>query len=205
MESTPPRLTLQSHGTDATSNTTWRSTTKQSKFSSTDLSRPETASPPINVLSIAGDSVDVWPNARFISVNDRLPSSIITFSFKRDPNWQSGDAYAWRAKFFNVDEKLEWLIGVEYDNGKVEWINETPDGDGWKELALQTDSLHNPTRLFGYLSAPNKPGTELRIDSVALIRKRLNANNYNRPYTLSIENFNPPVEINDSIANDTVR
>lgn len=158
-----------------------------------------------NALSIAGDSVDVWPNARFISVNDRLPSSIITFSFKRDPNWQSGDAYAWRAKFFNIDEKLEWLIGVEYDNGKVEWINETPDGDGWKELALQTDSLHNPTRLFGYLSAPNKPGTELRIDSVALIRKRLNANNYNRPYTLSIENFNPPVEINDSIANDTVR
>ena len=39
-----------------------------------------------NALSIAGDSVDVWPNARFISINDRLPSRMITFSFGRDPN-----------------------------------------------------------------------------------------------------------------------
>ena len=83
-----------------------------------------------NALSIAGDSVDVWPNARFISINDRLPSRMITFSFGRDPNWEKGDDYVWRAKFFNVDERMEWLMGVEYSDGAVEWRNESPDADG---------------------------------------------------------------------------
>ncbi len=158
-----------------------------------------------NALSIAGDSVDVWPNARFISINDRLPSRMITFSFGRDPNCEKGDDYVWRAKFFNVDERMEWLMGVEYSDGAVEWRNESPDADGWKEITLQTDSLRHPTRLFGYLSAINRRGTELRIDSISLVRKRLNPDSYNRPYTYSIPNFNEPVEIADSIANDTIR
>ena len=158
-----------------------------------------------NALSIAGDSVDVWPNARFISINDRLPSRMITFSFGRDPNWEKGYDYVWRAKFFNVDERMEWLMGVEYSDGAVEWRNESPDADGWKEITLQTDSLRHPTRLFGYLSAINRRGTELRIDSISLVRKRLNPDSYNSPYTYSIPNFNEPVEIADSIANDTIR
>ncbi len=158
-----------------------------------------------NALSIAGDSVDVWPNARFISINDRLPSRIISFSFGRDPNWERGDAYAWRAKFFNVDERLEWLMGIEYADGSVEWHYESPDGGGWKELSLQTDSTRTPTRLFGYLSAKNRPGTELRLDSISLVRRRINPMGYTRPYTNSLQKFNDPVEIADTIANDTVR
>ena len=157
-----------------------------------------------NALSIAGDSVDVWPSARFISINDRLPSKTITFSFGRDPNWQRGDSYAWRAKFFNADERMEWLMGVEYSDGSVEWHNESPESDGWRELAVQTDSLRQPTRLFGYLAASNRRGTELRIDSLSLIRKRLNPNRYNRPYTTNIRKYNEPVQINDSISNDSI-
>lgn len=158
-----------------------------------------------NALSIAGDSVDVWPNARFISLNDRLPSHFVTFSFGRDPNWQRGDNYAWRAKFFNADTRMEWLMGIEYADGSIEWHNETPEGDGWKEISLQTDSTRQPTRLFGYLSGNNTRGTELRIDSVSLVRKRLDQNNYRRSYTNSIDNFNDPIEITDSIPADTIR
>ncbi len=158
-----------------------------------------------NALSIAGDSVDVWPNPRFISIHDRLPSSIMTFSFGRDHNWQKGDNYTWRAKVSNPGERMEWMLGAEYSDGSVEWHYETPDGDGWKYINLQTDSLRHPTRLFGYLSALNRPGTELRLDSMELVRKRLNRDTYRRTYTTDFAGFYPPVEINDSTTNDTIR
>ncbi len=156
-----------------------------------------------NALSIAGDSVDVWPNPRFISINDRLPSKLITFSFDRDHNWEKGDNYTWRAKLFNTDGTMEWLIGVEYSNGSVEWISQNQEGDGWRYIAIQTDSLRTPTRLFGYISAINRPGTDMRLDSVELVRKRLNKMMYHRTFSNDIDDLYPPVVINDSIANDS--
>ena len=135
-----------------------------------------------NALSIAGDSVDVWPNPRFISINDRLPSRLVSFSFDRDPNWEKGDNYTWRAKLFNTESVTEWLIGVEYSNGSVEWISQNQEGDGWRYITLQTDSMRIPTRIFGYFSSINRPGSDLRLDSVELIRKRLNKENYRRTF-----------------------
>lgn len=156
-----------------------------------------------NALSIAGDSVDVWPNPRFISINDRLPSKIITFSFDRDRNWEKGDNYTWRAKLFNTENVMEWLIGVEYSDGSVEWISQNQEGDGWRYITIQTDSLRISTRLFGYFSSINKPGSDLRLDSVELVRKRLNRENYRRTFSTNIESMYPPVEINDSIPVNT--
>lgn len=156
-----------------------------------------------NALSIAGDSVDVWPNPRFISINDRLPSKLVTFNFDRDRNWEKGDNYTWRAKLFNTESVMEWLIGVEYSNGSVEWISQSTEGDGWRYIAIQTDSTRIPTRLFGYLTSINRPGTDLRLDSVELVRKRLNRENYRRTFSTDIDGMYPAVEINDSIAGNT--
>ncbi|MBO4942869.1 MAG: DUF4296 domain-containing protein [Muribaculaceae bacterium] len=163
-----------------------------------------------NALSIAGDSVDVWPNPRFISINDRLPSRLVSFSFDHDPNWEKGDNYTWRAKLFNTESVTEWLIGVEYSNGSVEWISQNQEGDGWRYITLQTDSMRIPTRIFGYFSSINRPGSDLRLDSVELIRKRLNKENYRRTFSTDIDDMYPPVEINDSIDsgksdNDSIR
>ena len=156
-----------------------------------------------NALSIAGDSVDVWPNPRFISINDRLPSKLVTFNFDRDRNWEKGDNYTWRAKLFNTESVMEWLIGVEYSNGSVEWISQSTEGDGWRYIAIQTDSTRIPTRLFGYLTSINRPGTDLRLDSVELVRKRLNRENYRRTFSTDIDGMYPAVEINDSIVGNS--
>lgn len=147
-----------------------------------------------NALSIAGDSVDVWPNSRFISISDKAPSRIITFSFDRDQNWEKGDLYTWRAKFFNSPEESTWLIGAEYDDGTVESINSTVSGDGWKDIKLQTDSTLNPIRVFGYLSVMPKPGTQLRLDSIEMVRKRSNPDNYRRPYAIKYDRLYAPAK-----------
>lgn len=148
-----------------------------------------------NALSIAGDSVDVWPDARYLAVSDRSPSRLVAFNFPRDPNWERGDRYVWRAKFVNATEKSEWLIGAEYADGDVEWITTQTDGDGWKEIAFQSDSLREPTRVYGYMSLRNRRGAPLFVDSIELVRRRLNADNYRRPYSVTVRKFNLPVEI----------
>ena len=107
-----------------------------------------------NALSIAGDSVDVWPSARHITFNDIMPSKMITFSFDSDKNWERGDNYTWRAKFFNSPDDSQWVLAAEYSDGSVEYISSKVGGDGWKEIKLQTDSTLTPVRIFGYLKPP---------------------------------------------------
>lgn len=154
-----------------------------------------------NALSISGDSVDVWPGARYVVFNRRMPSDIITFSFDRDPNWERGDNYTWRAKFFNIHGDASWAIGAEYNDGSVEYLNSNINDDGWKEIRLQTDSLLEPVRIFGYLRVSPRAGSDLRLDSLEMVRKRVSHDNYVRPYSTFRRKFYPPTASDsDSVA-----
>lgn len=150
-------------------------------------------------LSIAGDSVDVWPSARYISIGPRSAAKTVIFSYSRDRNWQRGDSYTWRGKFFNTDTDGEWLLGVDYADGSSEWHSERINGDGWREIHMQTDSLRDPVRVYGYLHGKHKPSSDLRIDSIEMVRRRIVPETYRRTYFISIKKFNEPVEIADSI------
>lgn len=144
-----------------------------------------------DALSVSGDSVDIWPAPRYLTFNGRLPSNTITFTFDADENWQRGDEYVWRGKFFNADHGSKWMIGVEYDNGTVEYRQDNFYVDGWTELRLQTDSLHTAKRIFGFLSGTFRPGTSMRADSIQMVRRRVNHQMYYRPYAPRFENFFP--------------
>lgn len=135
-------------------------------------------------LSIAGDSVDIWPYPRYISVYDNLPTKSITFNFARDANRERGDVYIWRAKFFNNSEVIRWGIVAEYSDGTVEYFTQSITGDGNKELSFQSDSLLDATRIYGFLDAANRRGTSLDIDSIELVRKRLDRERYSKRYTI---------------------
>ncbi len=159
-----------------------------------------------NALSIAGDSVDVWPSARHITFNDIMPSKMITFSFDSDKNWERGDNYTWRAKFFNSPDDSQWVLAAEYSDGSVEYISSKVGGDGWKEIKLQTDSTLTPVRIFGYFNASNRRGTSLRMDSLEMVRKRVNPEDYHRPYSVFRRKFYPENKKlqADTTATDTV-
>lgn len=125
-------------------------------------------------LSIAGDSVDVWPNARFITFNELMPSRMATFSFSNDENWERGDSYTWRAKFFNNTENLCFTIVAEYTDGTVEIATKNFSADGWNEIVFNTDSTLTANRISGFIDGISRPGTSLRTDSMEMIRKRVN-------------------------------
>ncbi len=140
-------------------------------------------------LSIAGDSVDVWPYARYLDVNDLFPTKIFTFNFPKDDNWEQGDVYTLRAKLFNNTESGNtWGMATEYSNGTVEYTTQNIEGDGWKELNLITDSTLKADKVYGFMSLENRAGTPLRLDSLMLVRKRKNHDIYYRRYS-SVKNI----------------
>lgn len=139
-----------------------------------------------NAISMAGDSVDVWPGSRFITVADRMPSKIITFSLSADPNWERGDSYTLRAKFFNHQENSVWGLAADYGDSTsvdhTEYVAAAFSGDGWREVAIFSDSTEMPVRVYGYMSIGTRGATEVRLDSVELVRKRLSPHNYSQRY-----------------------
>ncbi|MDE6612241.1 MAG: DUF4296 domain-containing protein [Muribaculaceae bacterium] len=157
-------------------------------------------------LSVAGDSVDVWPYPRYVAVNDRMPSKTLAFSFARDENWKRGDMYVWRVKAINNPSNSRWSIVAEYSDGDVDYLSQEFSGDGWKEIVLYTDSLRDATRVYGHLLGANPHGTSLRFDSIEMVRKRVDPSAYGRRYSVRrLHGLLPAVEIEpDEAATDSV-
>lgn len=133
-------------------------------------------------ISIAGDSVDVWNYAPFITFNSMSPSSFITFSLNADENWEKGDSYTWRAKFTNNTENSIWGIMADYDDGSMEIFTSELTGDGWRELRFISDSTKTATRVYGYINAKPRGTTSIWADSLMLIRNRLDQESYRQHY-----------------------
>lgn len=151
-------------------------------------------------MSASGDSVDVWPYARYLAVSPLSPTNIITFGFGADENWQAGDVYTWRAKFFNNGAESEWKLAAAYDDGAVETVYTTNTGDGWREITLRADSSRTLVHVAGYLLADLPPNGTLRLDSIALVRKRLNPARYTERYRQrSVAVYGPLTVPSDSI------
>lgn len=158
-------------------------------------------------MSIAGDSVDVWVGPRFTRINDLMPSKTMVFNMSRDPNWERGDQYTWRTKLNNNTERGYWQIVTEYANGTIEFLRRPIEGDGWKDINFICDSTLDATRIYGFITLDNTPGTSIAVDSVELVRKRLDKNRYNRRFgQRRIVEVLPKVKIEeraDSVDNDS--
>ena len=136
-----------------------------------------------NALSVSGDSADIWPNPRFYALSDRMPTKILTFNFRKDQTWESGDSYTWRAKFINTSDNSTWGIAAEYSDGTVEFVNAAVSGDGWREVMFVTDSTTEaPVKIYGYLDVSVPAALTVWLDSMQMIRNRLDRSVYGRRY-----------------------
>lgn len=135
-------------------------------------------------MSASGDSVDVWPYPRYLAVSPLSPSHIITFHFAADDNWQPGDVYTWRTKIFNNGTDSEWKIAGLYSDGTVETIYGGFGGDGWREITFRADSTRSLRQISGYMWADMPQNGAVRMDSIALVRKRVNPDRYTERYRL---------------------
>lgn len=127
------------------------------------------------VLSVAGDSVDVWPGSHSYVFTQRSPSDYLTFNLEADRNWERGDTYTWYVKFVTVPASARWNITAEYEDGAVETISTVITGSNPSRqmLAFMTDSTRTARSVSGWLHIEPDGHKPVYIDSVSLTRGRL--------------------------------
>lgn len=132
-------------------------------------------------LSVSGDSVDVWNASRRVLFSPLSSSSAITFHYDSDPNWEHGDTYTWRAKFIGNSGNASWNFVANYTDGAYEVLYTDFNNNGWQEMVFLTDSTRTLKNIYGILTVDQR-NTYVYLDSVQMIRKRVNRDNYSQRY-----------------------
>lgn len=133
-------------------------------------------------MSVSGDSVDVWQQSKTLRYGNNSARSFVTFNLKGDKNTKPGDSYTWRAKFFNLTGVAYWNIIADYADGTTETLNGQFSGDGWQSLTFFADSTRNIKNVYGSLELSPSFEGDLYIDSIQLVRNRLNPQMYVQRY-----------------------
>ena len=140
-------------------------------------------------ISMAGDSVDIWPASRHLVLTQRLPSMRVGFDLPRDENWERGDMYSFRTKVTDGEgTAFDWIYVAEYDDNTVEHYetSATTNLNGWNETTFVTDSTKNLMRLRGYFQPKTDDHKVLWLDSISLLRKRVDPSRYQMRYQVRV-------------------
>lgn len=129
----------------------------------------------------AGDSINLWDRTPFMFAKTNSPSKNLKFDFKADETWSKGDMFTIRAKYSNSSGSTFWTISADYDDGTFEILSNKFNGDGWHEMSFYTDSLKQPTRVYGALNISLEKGSMV-IDSLQILKKPLDAIKYSQRY-----------------------
>ena len=120
-----------------------------------------------------GDSVNVWtgaPSARFAYGS---ASEFINFHLNSDRGWEDGDSYHLSAVAIGLTKDSPRTIVVEYSDGTVEYVSDSPASDGRHTTDIYLDPNKKALRLYGSIRVPVSAGQTVFLDSITLTRERL--------------------------------
>ena len=149
-------------------------------------------------ISFEGDSVDTWQGVNHYSFNTNAPSEFISFNLSKDRHWENGDYYVWRLKLINNITQIKWGIAADYSDGSSEFINAKISNEGWNEITLITDSTKTLNRVYGYIHAKANDNENIYIDSLSLVRQRVNGSIYRQRFTQKTFEIKKEQEQSDS-------
>lgn len=125
-----------------------------------------------------GDSTDIWQGLRHYAINNKSASQYITFAISKDQHSQNGDYYTWKIKLINNPSPIKWGIAADYSDGTTEYINATASNEGWNNIKLISDSTKTLNKVYGFIYATPSENQQLFIDSITLVRMRVDRNVY---------------------------
>lgn len=123
-------------------------------------------------IAMAGDSVELWPNARHIIGTPRMLSRVMTFTLDPDTNWRPGDIYTLQYKVINARNRVASRILADYSDGTTDYRDEPGTSQGTASLKLQLDSTRTPERVYGYIILDPDRRDYFHLDSISLVRTR---------------------------------
>lgn len=125
-------------------------------------------------LKVAGDSVNTWPESPYYKFTSRMPSQYVTFTLRSDENWEKGDVYTWRMYVSNRISPLNLTLAAEYVDGSIDYVTRPVGQDGWTELVLPSDENRSLREIFGVMYSVPGSGETVFVDSISLVRTRIN-------------------------------
>ena len=130
------------------------------------------------------DSLEVWPGPRRLRLDGKFPPSGYIFEIEPDGNWLNGDNYQWEAKLINTPRNamspMQITFIAEYDDDVREFVHGRQSTDGFLRVRLVLDSTRVAKKISGFLTFENLPSPPMFVDSISLIRTRLNKELYQR-------------------------
>ncbi|MCM1504836.1 MAG: DUF4296 domain-containing protein [Muribaculum sp.] len=131
-------------------------------------------------MAVVGDSVDAWPDVRFRHFAYGEPSDILKFHLKRDENWEKGDVYTWRFYVRKRISPINWTLAADYNDGTSDYIFGSVASEGWNEVKFVTDSSKVTSNMYGTIMLQPETIESAYVDSITLVRTRLNPSEYLR-------------------------
>lgn len=120
--------------------------------------------------SLDGDSVDVWPLARFWRISSTSPSQVIRFNLSRDRNWEPGDGYELRFKTMGGHVPVDVTLAADGQRSQRWFVNERRRGNGWQTVSLRLDSASGASQVYGSIIYIPRGRETFYIDSLQLLR-----------------------------------
>ncbi len=124
------------------------------------------------LMSLDGDSVDVWTGIRQRRNTSDMASDFISFNVTSDKNWERGDRYTLSVKGLNTHRPVTLALAVDYNDGTTEFKWYNGPAEGMNRLLLVLDSAKVASTVFGSIHyAPAKDEISY-LDSISLFRTR---------------------------------
>ena len=127
---------------------------------------------------INGDSVELWKGQHDYMLTAGFRRGFISFDIPPDANKQPGDRYQLSYKLLRGGNDFKVSLNIDYSDGGTVQITRGTNSDGWVSLDIQSDTTRLVRRIYGYVSYDMKRGRVAYVDSLSLMRTRINKSNY---------------------------
>lgn len=124
------------------------------------------------------DSVDLWSGKRSYLLTQASGRGFIPFDLPLDNNVKAGDRYQLAYKLKRGGSAFKVSLNVDYTDGSTSQISRPTHSDGWIIIDVQSDTARQARRVYGYVSYDIKPGHTAYVDSLMLMRTRMDKSNY---------------------------
>ena len=130
------------------------------------------------IMAFNGDTTDLWRGQRSYVLTQGSRRGFITFDVQPGNDSQRGDRYQLAYLLNRGNNEFKVSLSIDYTDGATSQITRGTNSDGWVNIDVQSDTARQVRRIYGYVSYDIKPGHIASVDSLSLIRSRLNKSNY---------------------------
>lgn len=146
----------------------------------------------VQILTLDGDTVDIWKQERWHVFNPNKGENILAFNIDKDDNFKRRDHFTLRFHTINIPQTGSPTIvylAVRHNNQLIHY-NYANIREGWNTIKVQSDSINNLNEVYGYIAMPPRSDNHIMyVDSIELIRiHNTTAMSTEKFHAISIEN-----------------